>query len=438
MPRSTCASSTSSSSATASRRPSRSRSTRSLDCRSPTPSGDALARSEQAAASPGGGWRDPFPPRRMRTLRAPRWSPAATGHAHVSRVVEHPPPGDTTTGSAPALVLVDPGLGEALGERPVALEEVAEHRRRREEVADEDRPPRQLVEHPLGEDHHRAEEKDLERGEEDHQREDEERLPLGARDEQRAEHADDDEREAVESRVGQHGGRRRRLAEQRHAQELRRPERLALDRVDREEPERDDGRPDQARDDALAQHGAPGADQGARERAVGAEEVPEHRDRGEQVADQDRPPHERPEDGPAERADHAEDEDLEGGEQDHEGDEQRRLALAQRQEARRDDAERDERQAVDHRVAEDVGHRDLEPDRRAGTPEDCAAEEPRRQEGPAAREVEEEEPHRDDDRADQTGKDNRSPHRTPRSLNYRRHLSSAPHPGARSRASLTP
>src|SRR5207302_4063199 len=36
----------------------------------------------------GGGWRDPFPPRRIRTLHAPRWSPAATGHAHVSRVVE--------------------------------------------------------------------------------------------------------------------------------------------------------------------------------------------------------------------------------------------------------------------------------------------------------------------------------------------------------------
>src|SRR2546428_6311336 len=98
----------------------------------------------------------------MRILCAPGWGPAATGHAYVSRVVEHPRPGHAASRSEQALVLVDPGLGEALGERPVALEEVAEHRRRREEVADEDRPPRQLVEHPLGEDHHRAEEKDLE------------------------------------------------------------------------------------------------------------------------------------------------------------------------------------------------------------------------------------------------------------------------------------
>src|SRR5712691_12985652 len=33
------------------------------------------------------------------------------------------------------LVVVDPGFGEAAGERPVALEEIAEHRRGGEEVA---------------------------------------------------------------------------------------------------------------------------------------------------------------------------------------------------------------------------------------------------------------------------------------------------------------
>src|SRR2546425_10545593 len=139
-------------------------------------------RGREGGGIPGWGVTRPVPAASDADLTRARWSPAATDHAHVSRVVEHPPPGDTATGSAPALVLVDPGPGEAPGERPVALEEGAEHRRRREEVADEDRPPRQLVEHPLGEDHHRAEEKDLERGEEDHQREDEERLPLGARD----------------------------------------------------------------------------------------------------------------------------------------------------------------------------------------------------------------------------------------------------------------
>src|SRR3989442_7283428 len=143
-------------------------------------SGARRPRGRAAGGIPGWGLPSPVPAASDADLTRARWSPAATDHAHVSRVVEHPPPGDTATGSAPALVLVDPGPGEAPGERPVALEEVAEHRRRREEVADEDRPPRQLVEHPLGEDHHRAEEKDLERGEEDHQREDEERLPPGA------------------------------------------------------------------------------------------------------------------------------------------------------------------------------------------------------------------------------------------------------------------
>src|SRR5712691_7825181 len=59
--------------------------------------------------------------------------------------------------TAVKLVVVGPGFGEAAGERPVALEEIAEHRRGGEEVADEDRPARQLVEHPLGQDHDRAE-----------------------------------------------------------------------------------------------------------------------------------------------------------------------------------------------------------------------------------------------------------------------------------------
>src|SRR2546430_15200265 len=103
-------------------------------------------------------------------------------------------------GSAGGLVFVHPGFGEPASERAVTLEEVGEHRGGGEEGADQNRPPRQLVEHPLGQDHDRAEEEHLERGEENDEREDEQRLPLGAGDEQQAEQSDHDEREAVNNR----------------------------------------------------------------------------------------------------------------------------------------------------------------------------------------------------------------------------------------------
>ena len=138
---------------------------------------------------------------------------------------------------------------------------------------------------------------------------------------------------------------------------------------------------------------------------MGAHEVPEHRHRGEQVADEDRPPHQRTEHGPAERADDAEEEHLEAGEEDHEADEQRGLALAHRHDAGGDDAERDEGEAVQDRVAEHGAGRDPE---RAGIGEaleDGRPEEARREERAAAGHVEEEEPHRDDARPDQAGDD---------------------------------
>src|SRR5712691_2440218 len=304
-----------------------------------------------------------------------------------------------------SLVLVHPGGGEAAGQPAVAREEVAEHPRGGQEVADKDRPARQLVQHPLGQNDDRPEEEYLERGEEDDEREDEQRLALRARDQQGADDPEGNERQAVDDGVAEHRWRRRGLAEQRGTEEPRRPERLALDRVDREEPERDDGRADEPRDDALAQDAAPRADERAGQRAMGAEEVPEHRHRGEQVADEDRPPHEGAEHGLAQGADDAEEEHLEAGEENYEADEEGRLALAHRHEARRDDAERDECQAVDDRVAEHVPYGEPEPARVGDALEDRRAEEPRCQQGAAARQVEQEEPHRDDGRPDQAGDD---------------------------------
>src|SRR5438445_13179853 len=69
--------------------------------------------------------------------------------------------------TAVKLVVVGPGFGEAAGERPVAREEVAEHRRGGEEGAGEDRTARQLVEHPIGKEHDSAEEENLKQREED-------------------------------------------------------------------------------------------------------------------------------------------------------------------------------------------------------------------------------------------------------------------------------
>src|SRR5262245_4852736 len=53
-------------------------------------------------------------------------------------------------------VVVGEGLAHAMGELTVPLDIVGEHGRRRQQVADEDLPARHLVEHPLGQDEHRA------------------------------------------------------------------------------------------------------------------------------------------------------------------------------------------------------------------------------------------------------------------------------------------
>ena len=85
-------------------------------------------------------------------------------------------------------------------------EVIREHRRRGQDVADEDGPAGQLVENPAGHDDDGAEEEDLEGGEEDHQPEDQQGLTLGALDEQRADDAEGDEGHAVQHGVDEHGG----------------------------------------------------------------------------------------------------------------------------------------------------------------------------------------------------------------------------------------
>src|SRR5438093_916147 len=156
---------------------------------------------------------------------------------------------------------------------------------------------------------------------------------------------------------------------------------------------------------ALADHRAPRADEALPQRAMRAEEIPEHRDGREQVADEDRPPGELAGLRQPEHLHHREEERLEAREQDDEPDEERRLALAHRHEAGRDDAEGDEGQAVQHGVAEDQADGRVEPGRRLDAEEDEGAEEGRRAEGFAAGDVVHEEPHRDDGGADQAGDD---------------------------------
>src|SRR5205807_1757270 len=308
----------------------------------------------------------------------------------------------------------------------------------REEIADEDGPAGDLVEHPLRRDQDAADEEDLEGREEDHQGEDEERLPLGARDQQRADDAEECEGDAVHDRVRHDRRHRVGLAKEADAQELRRAEWLALDPIDREEPEGDDGRAEQAGRDAFAKDLAPGTDQGARERSVGPEEIPEHRDRREEVADEDRPPNQGAQHRFPERADQTEDEDLEAREQDDEGEKQRRLALADGHEARRHDAEGDERQTVDDGVAEDVAERGLDPGRIGDAPEYRGAQQPRGEERPAARDVEDEEPEGDDGRADQAGHDPFSQDRPLRGRHLRAGVSYAFRRHSASRAKRTP
>src|SRR6267378_125123 len=97
----------------------------------------------------------------------------------------YPPPAPLPRPRLP-LVLLSPSRSQSPSELAMTLEEVGEHDDGSEEIADEDGPARDLVEHPLRRDQHATREEHLERGEEDHQSEDEQRLALGARDQERA------------------------------------------------------------------------------------------------------------------------------------------------------------------------------------------------------------------------------------------------------------
>src|SRR5262249_43140316 len=78
----------------------------------------------------------------------------------------------SATSSGRLLLFFGPGVGQATGQVAMVDEVVGQHADRGEDVADEDRPAGQLVEHPAGHDHDAAEEADLEGGEEDDEAED--------------------------------------------------------------------------------------------------------------------------------------------------------------------------------------------------------------------------------------------------------------------------
>ena len=89
-----------------------------------------------------------------------------------------------------------------------------------------------------------------------------------------------------------HGRQARGLSQEGAAKQFRRAERVTLNPVEDQEPERHHGGSDEARDDALTQHRPRRTDEGAGQPGMFANEVPDHRGRGEQVANEDGPPHE--------------------------------------------------------------------------------------------------------------------------------------------------
>src|SRR5439155_1093030 len=138
--------------------------------------------------------------------------------------------------------------------------EVAAHRRRRQDVGDEHRGPRERVQDRLGEEHRGDDEPELEEHEEHQDAEADTRLPLGERQQARHDAADRHEDQAVHPgehedhlEVGQDLGQRRRSAppEERRAEHRRRVERSAAERVEDEEPDRDGRGADEAGDQAL-------------------------------------------------------------------------------------------------------------------------------------------------------------------------------------------
>src|SRR5262249_26161722 len=148
-----------------------------------------------------------------------------------------------------------------------------------------------------------------------------------------------------------------------------------------------------------------GADEDARQRAMAEQEVPQHRGGREQVGNQDLPPDEHVLHGPAEDADDAEEERLEAREEDDHGDDEGGLPLGRGDDGGRDDPERDEGETVDHGIAQDGQQSESDADRRLHPVEERGPEEHRGLERMTPERVDDEEPHGDDDRADDASDD---------------------------------
>src|SRR5713101_4054623 len=83
----------------------------------------------------------------------------------------------------------------------MSAQEEAEHHARRQEIAREDRPPRDRLEQPLGERLDHDEREDLEAAEQHDEGEEQARLPVGQREQPGGEPAEDDEGQAVQRGV---------------------------------------------------------------------------------------------------------------------------------------------------------------------------------------------------------------------------------------------
>ncbi len=158
-----------------------------------------------------------------------------------------------------------PGTEQSPAERTVPHEEVDEHAARRERVGDKDRPPSERGDDRMSPPRQDGKESNLEGHERDEHQQQPTRLALRRHDEVGDQYAEEREDHAVEHGVLGDQPRRdddsRRVAhtlERRCAEHGRRAERLPSRRVVDEEPGGDDGRADEAGDDAVAEIPGPG------------------------------------------------------------------------------------------------------------------------------------------------------------------------------------
>ncbi len=131
------------------------------------------------------------------------------------------------------------------------------------------------------------------------------------------------------------------------------------------------------------------------------EEIGKHRDRGQQIADDDSPPGQLRHYVRAQEQHHRDEEDLERDEKDHQREQQRRLSLASLEQQSSGDAECDERAKVDQRVLERQQHQPVMYFMTVASVQNRRRQQRRRLEGVAANYVEDEEPDSDHDRADE-------------------------------------